>query len=94
MLEPTKSIKRDSTLTVLKSGELGASPLGRVAKGVKCSVVGCDKQAVRSLPTEKVSAAGLKVGEAGRAYLCKDHHKEFKRGTRRERMLEKWRYKG
>lgn len=69
------------------------SLLGRVAKGVKCSVVGCDKQAVRSLPTERVSVSGLNVGEARRSYLCKDHYKEFKRGTKKERMLEKWRHK-
>jgi len=68
--------------------------LGRVAKGVKCSVVGCDKEAVRSLSNEKVSAAGLKVGTARRAYLCKDHYKEFKKETKKEKLLEKWRYKG
>ena len=68
--------------------------MGRVAKGIKCSVVGCDKEAVRSLSNEKVSAAGLKVGTARRAYLCKDHYKEFKKGTKKEKMLEKWRYRG
>lgn len=68
--------------------------MGRVTKGIKCSVVRCDKQAVRSLSREKVSTAGLNVGEARRAYLCKDHYKEFKRETKKERMLEKWRYKG
>jgi len=68
--------------------------LGRVAKGIKCSVIGCDKEAVRSLSNEKVSAAGLKVGTARRAYLCKDHYKEFKKETKKEKMLEKWRYKG
>jgi len=68
--------------------------LGRVAKGVKCSVVGCDKEAIRSLSNEKVSAAGLKVGTARRAYLCKDHYKEFKKGIKKEKMLEKWRYQG
>lgn len=68
--------------------------LGRVAKGVKCSVAGCDKQAVRSLSTQKVSSAGLKVGEARRAYLCKDHYKEFKKETKEEKRLEKWRYRG
>ena len=67
--------------------------MGRVAKGVKCSVVGCGKQAVRSLPAEKVGAAGLKVGGARRAYLCRDHYKEFKRGIKREKMLEKWRHR-
>jgi len=68
--------------------------LGRVAKGVKCSVVGCDKEAVRSISREKVSAAGLKVGETRRSYLCKDHYKEFKKETKKDKMLEKWRYKG
>ncbi len=67
--------------------------MGRVAKGVKCSVVGCDKEAVRSLSREKVSAAGLKVEGTRRSYLCKDHYKEYKKETRKDKMLEKWRYK-
>lgn len=66
--------------------------MGRVAKGVKCTVAGCEKEAVRSLPADKVSAAGLKVGETRRAYLCKEHYKEFKKETKKDRMLEKWRH--
>lgn len=65
--------------------------MGRIAKGVKCSVTGCGNDAIRSLPTEKVSAVGLKVGESRRAYLCKQHYKEFKKGTKKDRVLEKWR---
>jgi hypothetical protein len=63
---------------------------------VKCSVIGCDKLAVRSLSNERVSNAGLKVDGAGRgrAYLCKDHYKEFKKETKKEKMLEQWRYRG
>lgn len=67
--------------------------MGRVAKGVKCSVVGCDKEAVRSLSREKVSSAGLKVEGTRRSYLCKDHYKEYKKETKKDKMLEKWRYK-
>jgi len=59
---------------------------------VKCSVSGCNNDAVRSLPTDKVKTAGLKVGESRRALLCKEHYKEFKRGTKKDRVLEKWRY--
>ncbi len=66
--------------------------MGRVAKGVKCSVVGCDKDAVRSLAREKVSAAGLEVGGTRRSYLCKIHYKEYKKKTKKDKMLEKWRY--
>jgi hypothetical protein len=68
--------------------------LGRVAKGVKCSVVGCDGDAVRSLPRDKVSAAGLKVDSARRSYLCRLHYKEYKKGTKKDKMLEQWRFKG
>lgn len=67
--------------------------MGRVAKGVKCSVIGCGKEAVRSLSREKVSAAGLKVEGTRRSYLCKDHYKEYKKETKKDKMLEKWRYK-
>jgi len=68
--------------------------LGRVEKGAKCSVSGCGKEAVRSISAEKVKAAGLKVGSEKRAYLCKDHYKEFKKKTKKDKQLERWRYQG
>lgn len=69
--------------------------MGRVDKGVKCSVSGCGGEAIRSLSTEKVKSAGLDVGSSGRrAYLCKKHYKEYKKKTKKEKMFEKWRYKG
>ena len=67
--------------------------MGRVARGIKCSVAGCGKEAVRSLSREKVSVAGLKVEGTRRSYLCKDHYKEYKKETKKDKMLEKWRYK-
>ncbi len=67
--------------------------MGKVAKGVKCSVVGCGRDASRSLPSDKVVAAGLKISEERHAYLCRDHYKEFKKATRKDRMLDKWRYR-
>jgi hypothetical protein len=68
--------------------------LGRIDKGAKCSVSGCGREAVRSLSAEKVKAAGLKVGSEKKAYLCKEHYKEYKKKTRKDRQLEKWRYSG
>jgi len=68
--------------------------LGRVGKGVKCSVSGCGGDAIRSLSSEMVKSAGLNVGGERRAYLCKEHYKEYKKKTKKEKMLEKWRYKG
>jgi hypothetical protein len=76
------------TRTLLKE----ASNLGRIEKGVKCNVSGCGREAVRSLSGEKVKAAGLKIGSERRAYLCKEHYKEYKKRTKKDKQLEKWRY--
>ncbi len=67
--------------------------MGRVDKGVKCSITGCSAEAIRSLSGEKVRSAGLNVGSnERRAYLCKEHYKEFKKRTKKDKQLEKWRY--
>lgn len=67
--------------------------MGKIDKGVKCSVSGCEKDAVRSISAGKVTAAGLKIESERRAYLCKDHYKEFKKATKKDRTLEKWRHR-
>jgi len=68
--------------------------MGRVSKGVLCSVDGCGREAVRSLSAEKVEEAGLKIKGSRKAYLCKKHYKEYKRAMKKEKTLERWRYKG
>ena len=67
--------------------------MGKVGKGVKCSVAGCGNDAVRSVSAEDVSRAGLKVATTGRSYLCKDHYKEMKKKTKKDRHVEQWRMK-
>ncbi|MGD0407062.1 MAG: hypothetical protein ABSB10_10495 [Candidatus Bathyarchaeia archaeon] len=67
--------------------------MGRIDKGVKCSVSGCGREAVRSISAEKARAAGLNVGSGEkRAYICKEHYKEFKKKTKKDKTLDKWRY--
>jgi thymidine kinase len=67
--------------------------VGRIDKGVKCSVSGCGREAVRSISAEKARAAGLNVGSGEkRAYICKEHYKEFKKKTKKDKTLDKWRY--
>ena len=61
---------------------------------MKCSVKNCDKDAVRSLAREKVSSAGLNVNEGRRSYLCREHYKEYKKGSKKDKLLEKWRHSG
>ena len=56
---------------------------------------GCSKEAIRSLPNAKVKSAGFDVGSSERrAYLCKEHYKEYKKKTKKDKRLEQWRYKG
>ncbi len=67
--------------------------LGRIDKGEKCSVSGCKKEAARSITAEKCKSAGLDVNTLEkRAYICKDHYKEFKKKTKKDKTLDKWRY--
>ncbi len=67
--------------------------MGKVGKGIKCSVVGCSEDAVRSVSPVDVSRAGLKVTTAGRGYLCKNHYKEMKKKLRKDKEIERWRMK-
>jgi thymidine kinase len=67
--------------------------LGRIDKGVKCSVSGCGREAVRSVSTGKSKSAGLKVSSnEKRVYLCREHYKEFKKKTKKDKTIDKWRY--
>lgn len=71
---------------------LSGISMGKVAKGQQCSVVGCGAAAVRSISPDKVAHSGINIGNARRAYLCKAHYREFKKLTRKDRQLDKWRF--
>ncbi len=53
--------------------------MGKVGKGVTCSVQGCSNDAVRSLDGSKVKCSGLDIGNNKRAYLCEEHYKQWKK---------------
>jgi hypothetical protein len=65
--------------------------LGRIGKGTKCTVAGCEEEAIRSVSVLKAKATGLDV-EGRRAYLCKEHYKEYKKGSKKDRRIERWRH--
>ncbi|MEM3647134.1 MAG: hypothetical protein QW334_03200 [Thermofilum sp.] len=67
--------------------------MGRIDKGVKCSVAGCQAEAVRSVASQRASEAGLRLsGEARKAYLCEAHYKEFKKARRSVDRIERMRW--
>ena len=67
--------------------------MGRIEKGAKCSVSGCGREAARSISADKVKAAGLNVSSREkRAFICREHYKEYKKKTKKDKTLEKWRW--
>ncbi|MBC7107487.1 MAG: hypothetical protein H5T41_01645 [Methanomassiliicoccales archaeon] len=54
-----------------------------------CGVEGCTKSGERSVSSKLAEKAGLNLkAESRRVHLCKDHYKQFKRATKRDRELE------
>lgn len=67
--------------------------MGKVTKGTKCSVIGCDKEAEKSLAYERASMAkSLNLQIGSRAYLCKEHYKIWKKETKEIREIERLRW--
>ncbi len=67
--------------------------MGRVDKGVPCSVSGCENQAERSMSGTKASMAGeMGLGGSKRVYLCREHYKEWKKSTKEDRENERARW--
>lgn len=66
--------------------------MGRIEKGTKCNVIGCEGVAIRSLSIDKVESSGLKMQDTKRAYLCTGHYKEYKRKSKGTRRIERWRW--
>jgi len=67
--------------------------MGRVDKGVKCSVGGCENKAERSMSGTKASMApDLGLSASGRSYLCHEHYKQWKKMTKEDRENERARW--
>ncbi|WOV92715.1 MAG: hypothetical protein R1F52_06285 [Candidatus Nitrosoabyssus spongiisocia] len=66
--------------------------MGVIGKGMKCSVVECEEDAVKSLNTKRVEESGLRVKGGKKSVLCKIHYKEWKKETKQDRELERSRF--
>ena len=64
--------------------------MGKIGKGTKCSVKGCEDDAVRSLDIGKVKQAGVNAEGEKRAYLCKDHYKDFQKPWQGKQLTAYW----
>ena len=57
-----------------------------------CEIKGCEKDAERSLPKDKVQQAmeqGIKDNVGRRVHMCKEHYKEFRKKTKTDRLTDR-----
>lgn len=67
--------------------------MGKIDKGVSCSVSGCKNPADRSVSRNQIAGSGLSVGGDGRrVYLCHEHAKQWKKSTKKDRDAERARW--
>ena len=68
--------------------------MGKVDKGIACSVQGCDRIALRSMSGSKAAMAiDLMIDSANkRIYLCRQHYKDWKKATKDDRENERARW--
>ena len=67
--------------------------LGKIDKGINCSVTGCKNQAERSISKDQLAGSGLSVAGDRRVYLCHEHYKVFKKATKKDRELDRVRFR-
>jgi len=68
--------------------------MGKVEKGVNCSVKGCEEAADRSMSLTKAKMSpDLDFDNTKkRIYLCKNHYKDWKKATKSDRETERLRW--
>ncbi|MGC8585153.1 MAG: hypothetical protein ACP5RZ_03390 [Thermoplasmata archaeon] len=54
-----------------------------------CDVSGCNEIAVKSLPREKVENMYSLKTKSSHVHLCREHYKEYKKKTKKERDVER-----
>jgi hypothetical protein len=67
------------------------SPRHSTDRKKTCDVADCTKEASRSISGKKVEKAGIAISSepSRNARLCKDHYREFKKKTKKDRKLER-----
>jgi hypothetical protein len=87
-------LKREIVIQDIYRSRVGErTGLGKVARGVGCSVSNCGGQAVRSISAQSMTGSSLKVStEQRKAYLCDDHFKQWKKETKKAREVDRLRF--
>ena len=68
--------------------------MGKVEKGIICSVLKCDESAERSMSLTKANMSHYLYFDNSkkRVYLCKNHYKDWKKSSKSDRETERMRW--
>jgi hypothetical protein len=54
-----------------------------------CDVAGCDKESFQTVEADLASKVFELKEKKTKVHLCKDHYKEYKRNTKKEREIKR-----
>ena len=55
----------------------------------KCEVPGCTNDSFQTVPADLAHKAFPSIEGKGKVHLCRDHYKEYKKATKKERELKR-----
>ena len=67
--------------------------MGKISKGVECSLNDCSSSAIRSINSKNVDSEQFPVSsDSNKVYFCNEHYKSWKKSTKELRKSERARY--
>lgn len=67
--------------------------MGKISKGIDCSIDSCDTLAKRSVSRKNLGSSDFSISSnSNRVYLCSEHYKSWKKSTKETRESERARY--
>ena len=67
--------------------------MGKISKGVECSLNDCSSSAIRSINSKNVDSNQFPTSsDSNKVYFCNEHYKSWKKSTKELRKSERARY--
>ncbi len=67
--------------------------MGKIRKGVECSLNDCSSFAIRSINSKNVDSNEFSISsDSNKVYFCTEHYKSWKKSTKELRKSERARY--
>ena len=67
--------------------------MGKISKGVECSLNDCSSSAIRSINSKNVDSNEFSISsDSNKVYFCTEHYKSWKKSTKELRKSERARY--